>query len=71
MDSLWLQIIAILVLVLANGFFALSEFSVIASRKSRLKQKVAEGKSGAAAAEKIRANPDRFLATIQVGITLF
>lgn len=71
MDSLWLQIAAILILVLANGFFALSEFSVIASRKSRLKQKIAQGKTGAVAAEKLRSSPDRFLATIQVGITLF
>ncbi len=67
----YFEIAAILVLVLANGFFALSEFSVIASRRSRLQQKIAEGKRGAAAAEKLREQPDRFLATIQVGITLF
>lgn len=71
MDTLWYELGAILVLILANGFFALSEFSVIASRMSRLKQKVAEGKKGAAAAERLRSSPDRFLATIQVGITLF
>ena len=71
MDSLWYELGAILILVLANGFFALSAFSVIASRQSRLKQKVAQGKKGAAAAERLRNSPDRFLATIQVGITLF
>lgn len=70
-DNIFLELAAIFVLVLANGFFALSEFSVIASRKSRLKQKIAQGKPGAAAAEKLRSSPDRFLATIQVGITLF
>jgi len=70
-DHVYLELAAILLLVLANGFFALSEFSVIASRRSRLKQKIAQGKRGAAAAEKLRAQPDRFLATIQVGITLF
>ncbi len=66
----WVELLAILVLIAANGFFALSEFSVIASRHSRLRQKIVEGKFGAAKAEKLHANPDQFLATIQVGITL-
>jgi putative hemolysin len=65
------ELLAIFLLILANGFFALSEFSIIASRKSRLQHKVAEGKLGAAKAEKLHNNPDKFLATIQVGITLF
>ena len=68
--SLTLELLAILVLILANGFFALAEFSVIASRKSRLRQKAEERKSGAQQAAKLRENPERFLATIQVGITL-
>jgi putative hemolysin len=71
MDSqLILELLAILLLVLANGFFALSEFSIIASRPSKLRQKAQEGKIGAKTAEKIRKKPERFLATIQVGITL-
>ncbi len=68
--TLIIEILAIILLILANGFFALSEFSVIASRKSRLRQKMDEGKKGAAAAERLHTNPDKFLATIQVGITL-
>jgi putative hemolysin len=68
--SLWLQLLAIFLLILANGFFALSEFSIIASRRSRLRQKSDEGKTGAAAAEKLYSSPEKFLATIQVGITL-
>lgn len=72
MDSeTFFELLAIFLLILANGFFALSEFSVIASRKSKLQQKVAEGKFGAAKAEKLHRDPDKFLATIQVGITLF
>lgn len=72
MDSdLFFELLAILLLIAANGFFALSEFSIIASRKSRLQQKVTEGKPGAAKAEKLHSNPDKFLASIQVGITLF
>jgi len=64
------ELLAILILVLANGFFALAEFSIIASRSSRLKQKKVEGKSGAAKAVKLRSRPESFLASIQVGITL-
>ena len=69
--SLLLELVAILALVLANGLFALAEFSIIASRISRLRQKAQQGKPGAAAAEKLHRNPEKFLATIQVGITLF
>jgi len=63
------EVLAILLLILANGFFALAEFSIIASRSSKLRQKVEENKPGAAEAEKLHQNPERFLATIQVGIT--
>jgi len=71
MESDWfLELSAIFLLILANGFFALSEFSIIASRKSKLKQLIEEGKRGAAIAEKLHRNPDKFLATVQVGITL-
>ena len=65
------EILAIFILILANGFFSLSEFSIIASRKSRLKQKIEQEKRGAHTAYQIHQNPDKFLATIQVGITLF
>jgi putative hemolysin len=72
MDSpLIIELLAILLLILANGFFALSEFSIIASRKSKLRQNRQEGKPGAARAEKLFGKPDKFLASIQVGITLF
>ena len=71
MDSdLILELAAILVLVLANGLFALAEFSIISSRVSRLAQKKAERKWGAGRARRLRADPERFLASIQVGITL-
>ena len=70
-SSLVIELAAIFVLILANSFFALSEFSVIASRRSKLRQKTALGKPGARAAEKLYDDPDKFLASIQVGITLF
>ena len=71
MDSrLLLEITAIVVLILANGFFALSEFSIIASRRSKLQQKAKDGKMGAATALKLHDDPEGFLATMQIGITL-
>lgn len=70
-DTLWLEIAAIVALVLANGFFALSEFSIIASRKSKLRQRIKTHKYGAVTAHKLHDSPEQFLASIQVGITLF
>jgi CBS domain containing-hemolysin-like protein len=69
-SGLWFEIIAILILVGANGFFALAEFSVISSRASRLARNRDDRKWGAARAERLKSEPDRFLASIQVGITL-
>jgi len=71
MDTeLIIEMAAILVLVLANGFFAMSEFSIIASRRSKLHEKVDQGKRGARKAVALHQKPDKFLATIQVGITM-
>ncbi len=69
MNSAYTEIIAILALILANGFFAASEFALIASRKSRLKNWAAKGNKRAAKTRELVRKPDRFLATIQVGIT--
>jgi putative hemolysin len=66
----YLEVAAIILLIFANGFFALAEFSIIASRKTRLRQKKKANLWGANAALKLRENPDSFLASIQVGITL-
>ncbi|MEZ5358058.1 MAG: hemolysin family protein [Candidatus Zixiibacteriota bacterium] len=69
MDNAYTEIIAIFALILANGFFAASEFALIASRKSRLKNWAAKGDKKAARTRELIKKPDRFLATIQVGIT--
>jgi putative hemolysin len=65
-----LEIIAVLLLVLVNGFVVLAEFAVIASRKARLLQQVHDRKFGALAAARFQNNPDTFLAAIQVMITV-
>lgn len=69
MDNIYLEILAILLLIAANGFFSLSEFSIIASSRSRLKRLAREGNKSAERAFNMRARPESFLATVQVGIT--
>ena len=63
------EIAIVLLLVLLNGFFALSEMAVVTSRKSRLKQ-MAENSKRAKTALSLSEHPERFLSTVQVGITL-
>ena len=65
-----LEIAAIFILVLANGLFALSEIAVVSSRRARLQQRAEEGHKGAKIALQLASNPDDFLSTVQVGITL-
>ncbi|KLJ01717.1 hemolysin family protein [Luteimonas sp. FCS-9] len=61
-------ILIVLALIACNAFFALSEMSVVTSRKPRLKQ-MAE-RRGARTALELAQHPERFLSTVQVGITL-
>jgi len=63
------EIALVLVLALCNGFFALSEMALVASRKSRLKQMAKTSRRAALALRHAEA-PEHFLSTIQVGITL-
>ncbi|MEK6681476.1 MAG: hemolysin family protein [Nitrospirota bacterium] len=69
-DSFWLDIFLILILILLNGFFSAAEFAIISTRRSRIKQLAEEGNKGALRVHKLRNEPERFLATIQVGITV-
>ncbi len=67
---MWLEIFLISIFILINGFFAASEIAVVTIRKTRIKQMVEEGKPNAEILDKLRESPDRFLATIQIGVTL-
>ena len=60
----------ILLLVAVNGVFVMAEMAVISSRRPRLQQLANEGSDGAQIALELATNPDRFLATTQIGITL-
>ena len=64
-----LEFLVVLVLIACNAFFALSEMSVVTSRKSRLKQQAGDSR-GARKALELANDPERFLSTVQVGITL-
>ena len=63
------EILVVVLLVLANGFFALSELAVLTSRRARLKQMAIESR-GARQAIELAEHPDRFLSAVQVWITL-
>jgi len=63
-------ILSILVLVAANGFFVSAEFSLVAVRRSRVAELVAEGFSAAKALQKAVHNLDAYLAATQLGITI-
>jgi putative hemolysin len=65
-----LEIILILTLILANGVFSMSELAVLTARKVRLQQRAEDGNRGARTALEIAQAPNRFLSTVQVGITL-
>jgi len=67
---MWTEALIIFFLILINAFFAASEIAVVTSRKSRIKQLVEEGKKNADILDRLKEKPDRFLATIQIGITL-
>jgi putative hemolysin len=70
MGILWLDLAIILILMIANGFFSASEIAVVSARRGRLQQRAEEGNQGAQTALDLAGEPNRFLATVQVGITL-
>ncbi len=65
-----MEIVIILLLLLLNGIFAMAEMAVVTARKHRLQQKANDGSKRAQAALELSKNPNRFLSTIQINITL-
>ena len=64
------EIIIILLLIMFNGIFAMSEIAVIQARKTTLSNDEKKGSKGAKTALRLANDPDRFLSTVQIGITL-
>src|ERR687887_1974818 len=63
-------LMAVGLLVLANGFFVATEFAIVAVRRSRLEQLAAEGHAGARAARDLVGHLDTYIAACQLGITM-
>ncbi|HEX6801244.1 MAG TPA: hemolysin family protein [Candidatus Binatia bacterium] len=70
LESFWFEALLIFILILANGFFAASEIAMIAMRKSRIDALLERGVAAAAAVARLKNDPDRFLATVQIGVTV-
>ena len=70
MTAILFEIVIIVMLLLANGVFSMSELAVMTARKVRLEHRAEDGDAGARAALELAANPTAFLSTVQVGITL-
>jgi len=68
--SIAAEIVIILALILANGFFAGAEIAIVAARRGRLQGMADAGDKSALAALELGGNPNRFLSTVQVGITV-
>ena len=69
-QSLLAQILLLIILTLVNAFLAASEIAVVSINKNRVEQKAEEGDAKSQKLLKILQNPNNFLSTIQVGITL-
>jgi putative hemolysin len=69
MDALF-EILFIFLLIVANGVFALAEIAIVSARKPRLNELARQGSPAAQAALDLATAPDRFLSTVQIGITL-
>ena len=70
MSNIFVQFIIIILLVVINGVFAMSEIAMVSVRKARLQRKARSGDKSAQTALELAESPTRFLSTVQVGISL-
>ncbi|MEK7688799.1 MAG: hemolysin family protein [Deltaproteobacteria bacterium] len=69
-EGIWLEAIVILILIFANGFFSGSEIAIISARRSKLEELSKKGMHSADIVNRLKSDPDRLLATVQIGITI-
>ena len=69
-SQLLLGLVAIMTLVLANGFFVAAEFALVTVRKTRIDQLIAEGSATARVVRRALSDPDSYIAATQLGITM-
>jgi putative hemolysin len=69
MTTVLREVLLVFALILANGAFAMAEFAVVSSRSERLQQRARAGHRGAKRALSLTNDLDRFLSTVQIGVT--
>jgi len=70
MNEIAFEVFLVACLILINGLFSMTEIAVVSARRVRLAKAAADGSAGAAKAIELQETPDRFLSTVQIGITL-
>ena len=65
-----LALLAVLLIVLANGFFVAAEYALVTMRRTRVQELIAQGSRGARRVDALQQNPARFISAIQLGVTL-
>lgn len=69
-DGIGQRLLIIFALIVANGFFAMTEMAIVSSRKARLESQAEEGHKAARVALNLASNPNNMLSTVQIGITV-
>ena len=69
-DGFAIEVGLVVVLILLNGFFAGAEIAVISARRARIQPRAQLGDRRAQSLLRLKADPDRFLATVQIGVTV-
>lgn len=70
LDKIGFQVLIVIILSMAGGFFSAAELGIVSARRSRLEAAANAGNRGARQALELAGNPDRFFSTVQVGFTL-
>lgn len=69
-DGFLIELLLIAVLILVNGFFAGAEIAIVSARRARIQALAAEGDRRARTLLELKSDPDGFLATVQIGVTV-
>jgi putative hemolysin len=70
LDTIFIELIVIFILIIVNGFFSCAEFAIISIRKSRVAQLASQGDARANMVDSLQKDPHRLLAIVQIGVTI-
>jgi len=70
MNGSWVEVVLIFLMIFLNGLFAMTEIALVSVRKSRVEQQAEDGNRDAKTALELIESPNRFLSTVQIGISL-